>query len=63
MPRSEALKEAQRRYRQKTYKKCLEINRKSKKKNYHKTTNYRNIDNMALSFRNLYGDDYYYSKY
>ena len=63
MARSEAMKEAQRRYRLKTYNKCLEINRKSKKTNYHKNKNYKNIDNMALSFKLLYGNDYYYSKY
>lgn len=62
MARSEALKQAQKRYRQKTYNKCLEINRESKKKNYYKNTNYRNIDNMALSFRLLFGNDYYYAK-
>ena len=62
MARTEALKEAQKRYRLKTYNKCLEINRKSNKVNYHKNKNYKNIDNMALSFKLLYGNDYYYAK-
>lgn len=55
MTRTEALKEAQRRYREKNYKKCLEINAKSKKNNYKKNRNYANRDDMGKSFRLLFG--------
>lgn len=61
--RSEALKESQRKYRRKIQK-TPEFKKKEAEKQrklYHKNRNYKYLDNMASSFKLLYGNDYYYS--
>ena len=63
MARSASLKASQKRYRDKIkvtdeYKK-KEAERK--RREYHKNRNYKYIDNMASSFKTLYGHEYYNS--
>ena len=61
--RSEALKESQKKYRRKIQK-TPEFKKKEaerKRNQYHKNRNYKYIDNMASSFKTLYGHEYYNS--
>lgn len=65
MARSEKLKASQRKYRLKIqvtdeYK---QKEAKRQRERYQLNRNYKYLDNMASSFKLLFGDDYYYSTY
>lgn len=87
MARTEALKQAQRRYRlklqqqnkgrsealkasQKKYRRKIQVTDEYKQKEakrqrelYHKNRNYKYLDNMASSFKLLFGNEYYNATY
>lgn len=55
MPRSQSLKEAQKRYREKNREAHNATNLKCRMNRYYMTKNYKDVDNMAKSFYLLYG--------
>lgn len=63
--RSEALKQSQKKYRLKLQDtdKYKQKEAERQRKLYHKNRNYKYLDNMASSFKLLFGNDYYYSTY
>jgi len=51
---SDAMKKAQKKYREKNKIKYLEYSKKSRMKHYYNNRNYHKVDDMSTSFRNLF---------